>query len=199
MNGNVLSKLLTHLSTKIIAISKIHIYLIFQNKYNMIKGTKVLLLLLLSSWVNGFSQQLSQQVLVPAAGLATNGLINYSQTIGETAVEIISAGFILTQGFQQPGIKISTDITPEGTGVDVYPNPATDFINIKLYGDVARNFRIEIINISGTIVSSTKMDFITKYYYIQQIDVSRLSLGFYFVRVSSDDAIIKRIFKIEKM
>jgi hypothetical protein len=199
MNGNVLSKLLTHLSTKIIAISKIHIYLIFQNKYNMIKGTKVLLLLLLFSWVNGFSQQLSQQVLVPAAGLATNGLINYSQTIGETAVEIISAGFILTQGFQQPGIKISTDITPEGTGVDVYPNPATDFINIKLYGDVARNFRIEIINISGTIVSSTKMDFITKYYYIQQIDVSRLSLGFYFVRVSSDDAIIKRIFKIEKM
>ena len=199
MKGNVLSKLSTYLSTKIITISKIHIYLIFQNKYNMIKGTKVLILLLLSSWANGFSQQLSQQVLVPAAGLATNGLINYSQTVGETAVETISAGFILTQGFQQPGIKISSDITPEGTGVDVYPNPATDFINIKLYGDVARNFRIEIINISGTIVSSTKMDFITKYYYIQQIDVSRLSLGFYFVRVSSDDAIIKRIFKIEKM
>jgi hypothetical protein len=199
MKDNVLSKLLTYLSTKIITISKIHIYLIFQNKYNMIKGTKVLILLLLSSWANGFSQQLSQQVLVPAAGLATNGLINYSQTVGETAVETISAGFILTQGFQQPGIKISSDITPEGTGVDVYPNPATDFINIKLYGDVARNFRIEIINISGTIVSSTKMDFITKYYYVQQIDVSRLSLGFYFVRVSSDDTIIKRIFKIEKM
>src|ERR1035437_2365203 len=194
-----LIKLLTYLSTKVITFSKIHLYLIFQNKYNMIKGTKVLILLLLSSWANGFSQQLSQQVLVPAAGLATNGLINYSQTVGETAVETISAGFILTQGFQQPRIKVSSDITPEGTGVDVYPNPATDFINIKLYGDVARNFRIEIINISGTIVSSTKMDFITKYYYVQQIDVSRLSLGFYFVRVSSDDTIIKRIFKIEKM
>jgi hypothetical protein len=165
----------------------------------MIKGTKVLILLLLTSWANGFSQQLSHQVLVPAAGLATTGVINYSQTVGETAVEIMSNGFVLTQGFQQPDMKISTDITPEGTGIDVYPNPATDFVNVKLYGDVARNFRIEIINISGTIVSSTKMDFITKYYYIQQIDVSRLSFGFYFVRVTSDDAIIKRIFKIEKM
>ena len=43
------------------------------------------------------------------------------------------------------------------------------------------------------------MDFITKYYYIQQIDVTDLTIGFYFVRVSSDDSKINRIFKIEKM
>jgi len=60
----------------------------------MIKGTKVLLLILLLSWTKGYPQQLSHQVLVPAAGLATSGEINYSQTIGETAVELIgSAGF----------------------------------------------------------------------------------------------------------
>ena len=194
-----LIKLLTYLSTKVITFSKIHLYLIFQNKYNMIKGTKVLIFLLLASWANGFSQQLSIQVLVPAAGQATNGVINYSQTIGETAVEIISSGFILTQGFQQPGMTITSDIQPEGTGVDVYPNPATDFVNIKLFGDVARKIRVEIINFNGTIVSSMTMDFITKYYYVQQVDVSRLSLGFYFVRVTSDDSIIKRVFKIEKM
>jgi hypothetical protein len=139
-------------------------------------------------------------VLVPAAGLATTGVINYSQTIGETAVEIIgNAGFELTQGFQQPGIKISTNIIPEGTGVDVFPNPATDFINVKLYGDVARKFRIEIINITGMVVNSTTIDFNDKYYYIQQIEVTSLKFGFYFVRVTSDDGTINRIFKIEKM
>jgi Secretion system C-terminal sorting domain len=166
----------------------------------MTKGTKVLMLLLLFSCTNVFSQQLSQQVLVPAAGQATSGVINYSQTIGETAVEIInSSGFILTQGFQQPGIKISTEIPHEGNGIDVYPNPATDFINVKMFGDVARKFRIEIINITGTIISSLTRDFITNFYYIEQIDVTDLKLGFYFVRVTSDDGIISRVFKIEKM
>jgi len=166
----------------------------------MIRGPKVLILLLLLSSTIGFSQQLSHQVLVPAAGLATSGVINYSQSIGETAVEMINgSGFILTQGFQQPGMKNLTDPTPLGTGVEVYPNPATDFINVKLFGSDARKFRIEIINIAGTIVSSTTMDFITNYNIVQQIDITNLTFGFYFVRVASDDAKINRVFKIEKM
>ena len=174
--------------------------MILQKKFNMIRGPKVLILLLLLSSTIGFSQQLSHQVLVPAAGLATSGVINYSQSIGETAVEMINgSGFILTQGFQQPGMKNLTDPTPLGTGVEVYPNPATDFINVKLFGSDARKFRIEIINIAGTIVSSTTMDFITNYNIVQQIDITNLTFGFYFVRVASDDAKINRVFKIEKM
>jgi hypothetical protein len=167
----------------------------------MIKGTRVLiLLLLLFSRTRVFSQQLSLQVLVPAAGESTAGVLNYSQTIGETAVEIINnADFVLTQGFQQPGIKFTTDIPPEGTGVDVYPNPATDFINVKFYGDEARKFIIEVINITGMVVNSIAIDFTSKYYYIQQIDVTSLKYGFYFVRVTSDDGTIKRVFKVEKM
>ena len=59
------------------------------------------------------------------------------------------SGFVLTQGFQQPGIKVISAETPhEGTGVDVYPNPATDFINVKLFGDKARKFKIEVINLT---------------------------------------------------
>lgn len=174
--------------------------MIFQNKYNMIKVIKVLILLLLpfSTYVNG--QQLSQMVLVPAAGVATAGVLNYSQTIGECAVEMMEgSGFILTQGFQQPGMIFTVVKPHEGTGVDVYPNPATDYINVKLFGDQARKFRIEIINLTGTILSFVNLDFITEYYHIQQIDVSSLKLGFYFVRITSDDSKIKRIFKIEKM
>jgi Secretion system C-terminal sorting domain len=182
------------------AYSKIRLYLIFLIKYDMIKGSKVLILLLLFSGTIGFSQQLSHQVLVPAAGLITGGSINYSQTIGETATDLMSSsGFALTQGFQQPSIKISAQTPSSGTGVDVYPNPATDFIRIKMFGSTARNFKIEIINLTGTIISSTSMNFITSYDYIEQIDVTMLKLGFYFVRVTSDDLTINRIFKIEKM
>ena len=174
--------------------------MIFQNKYNMNKGTNVLMLLLLFSGTKVFSQDLAPKVLVPAAGLTTVGVIEYSQTIGETAVETVSsAGFILTQGFQQPRIQITTVTPPEGTGVDVYPNPATDYINVKLYGDEARKFRIDVINITGMVVNSVTMDFSDKYYYIEQIEVASLKFGFYFVRVTSDDGTIKRVFKIEKM
>jgi hypothetical protein len=83
--------------------------------------------------------------------------------------------------------------------VDVYPNPATDYINVKLYGDEARKFRIDVINITGMVVNSVTMDFSDKYYYIEQIEVASLKFGFYFVRVMSDDGTIKRVFKIEKM
>jgi hypothetical protein len=166
----------------------------------MIKGTNVLMLLLLFSGTSGFAQDLTPRVLVPAAGLTTAGVIEYSQTIGETAVETVSsAGFILTQGFQQPRIQITTPTQPEGNGVDVYPNPATDFINVKFYGDEARKFSIEVINITGMVVNSMTIDFTDKYYFIQQIEVTSLKYGFYFVRVTSDDGTIKRVFKIEKM
>jgi hypothetical protein len=166
----------------------------------MIKGTKVLLLLLLLSWTNAFTQKISQQVLVPTAGLATAGVLNYSQSIGETAVEAMrGSGFILTQGFQQPGMKYIEEPPHAGTGVEVYPNPATDYIKVKLFGESARKFRIEVINLTGTIVSEMTLDFITKYFHIQEIDVTGLKFGLYFVRVTSDDSKIIRVFKIEKM
>jgi hypothetical protein len=43
------------------------------------------------------------------------------------------------------------------------------------------------------------MSLVSKYYYIQQIEASNLKYGFYFVRVTSDDGTINRVFKIEKM
>lgn len=173
---------------------------IFQIKYNMLKGTNILLMLILVSRGTCFSQQLSHQVLVPAAGLAVSGAINYSQTIGETAIEIIScSGFVFTQGFQQPGIKLTPGEIPPGNGVDVYPNPVTDYLTVKLFGDVSREFRIDIININGTVAVSEKLSFITNYYLEKEIPVNQLVKGIYFVRVSSSDKIISRIFKIEKM
>lgn len=173
----------------------------FQNLYKMIGKTRVFILMLLFSGTYCAAQQLTNQVLLPSAGLSTAGVLNYSQSIGETAVELITnSGFILTQGFQQPVIKVGmAETAHEGTGVEVYPNPATDFINVKLFGDKARKMKIEVIALNGTITSTLNLDFITRYYIVQQIEFAKLKIGFYIVRVSSDDGIINRIFKIEKM
>jgi hypothetical protein len=166
----------------------------------MIRKAKFFILLMIFSGTNCFAQQLSSQVLLPAAGVAVSGQINYSQSIGETAVEIFSTSdHILTQGFQQPGITDPNETTHVGTGVEVYPNPAKDFIRIKLYGNEARKFRIELLNITGKVYTSVKLDFITKYYYVQEFEITDLMIGVYLVSVKSEDGLINRAFKIEKM
>lgn len=149
---------------------------------------------------NIFSQHLSHQVLVPLAGIATDNKISYSQTVGETAVEVVGCvRYVFTQGFQQPGIKFTPEIPPPGTGVSVYPNPATDQITIELFGDLARTFRIEIINITGNIVLSFKREFFCSYWHFEQQNISNLIRGFYLVRIISDDRMINRTFRIEKI
>jgi hypothetical protein len=154
----------------------------------------------LISMVTVSSQQLSHQVLVPLAGIASDSKVNYSQTAGETAVEIVGCvQYVFTQGFQQPGVKITPETPPQGTGVKVYPNPVSDRLTIELFGETARNFRIEIINITGGIAYSDSKVFYTQHWYREPVDVQNLIRGFYLVRVYSDDGMIRRSFKIEKL
>lgn len=158
----------------------------------------VILLLGYSSSVD--SQQLSHQVLVPLAGVITTGSFSYSQTIGETAVEIFQSDVcVFTQGFQQPCIKFTNEDPPPGTGVKVYPNPVSDYVNVELFGDISRTIKIEIINISGTILYAETFSFTDMYWFVRQVPVEKLSNGFYFVRIVSSDGLVNKIFKIDKM
>jgi hypothetical protein len=167
----------------------------------MVKSARILILLfLLGSGTDLFSQQLSHQVLVPLAGVIKAGSVDYSQTIGETAVEVFTAtDIVFTQGFQQPCMQMSKENPPPGNGVKVFPNPVTDMINIELFGEGSRTFIIDIINISGTIVRSEKLDFPDKFWQIEHFNVEQFSRGLFFVRVISGDGLISRTFKIDKM
>lgn len=167
----------------------------------MIRGKSLLFLLfsITSSLVT--AQQLSHQVLVPLAGLASDSRIAYSQTAGETAVEIVGCiNYLFTQGFQQPGFKPAGEkLPPPGSGVNVYPNPASDFITVELFGENARAFKIEVIDITGTLVIIEKREFSGQYWCLDKLDLSKLHRGFYLVRILSNDGIFNRVFKIEKI
>ncbi|HNW56765.1 MAG TPA: T9SS type A sorting domain-containing protein [Bacteroidales bacterium] len=166
----------------------------------LVKGIKVSTLFFLVFACNLFSQQLSHQVLVPVAGVTAAGGFDYSQTIGEEMIEVISnPDYVLTQGFQQPGMRVTSELKPDGNGVDVYPNPAKDYIYIKFFGDKARGFRVEIINMAGSIVHTGTISFTDSYFYIQQVEFDEYKVGLYFVRIKSDDGLIERTFKIEKI
>jgi hypothetical protein len=166
----------------------------------MIRGYKILMFWLLGIPATLFSQQLSHQVLVPLAGLVSGSSINFSQTAGETAIEIIGCSdYVFTQGFQQPGFKVTAVEIPKGTGVHVYPNPVSDFITIELFGETAKTFRIDLINATGNVVMSEKKVFNDKFWFTDPLNIENLIRGFYLVRVYSEDGAINRTFKIEKL
>ncbi len=166
----------------------------------MLKVPGIVMPLIMASWTSVFSQQLSHQVLVPLAGIVSDSKVNFSQTVGETAVEIVGCyDFIFTQGFQQPGIKFSQGEQPKGTGVKVYPNPVTDYVTVELFGESARDLIIEFIDITGTVIFTDKKAFNSQYWLKEQYNINTFIRGFYLVRVSTDDGFLNRTVKIEKM
>jgi hypothetical protein len=137
--------------------------------------------------------------MVPAAGLASAGNYYLSQTIGETMVQIAeSSYYILTQGFQQPEpeTRIIDDIIP---GAFVYPNPVTDFVTIEIRGTKPKNYRIEFLDITGKVFITARKSFGSDYWYREQYNVSSLLGGLYLIRISSEDGLYNKIFKIQKI
>ena len=146
------------------------------------------------------SQELSHQVLLPAAGVIYTSGISYSQTVGETAVAIFgSVDYILTQGFQQPRMNMLPGDPPQGYGVKAYPNPATEYFYIELFGETGKTLKIAVTNLSGTTVYSAEVSFPEKYWNIHEIPVSGFTTGLYFIQIISTDGTIRRSFKVEKL
>ncbi len=165
----------------------------------MIKGLVIALACMVFLCASTNSQQLSHQVLVPVAGVATKGSINYSQTIGEAVVKLTGSDeYLLTQGFQQPRIKNQVD-NHIYTEIKVYPNPAHDYIRIDLFGDGPMTFRIEIMDILGTVVYTENKVFHNSFRNSDPRDISHLHKGFYVVNITSSDRKIRRALKIEKI
>lgn len=166
----------------------------------MLKVLRIIILIFPVLWTNCLSQSVKiQQVLVPGASVVSNGSITLSQTVGEVMVMTVSDSYYtLTQGFQQPLIHFN-NIVNDIKGVKVYPNPASDFVTVEIIGDDPRNFRIEFMDLTGRIFISQKKSFGRDYVYREQYNVKELVSGFYMVRIMSDDGLLYRTFRIQKI
>jgi hypothetical protein len=75
--------------------------------------------------------------------------------------------------------------------VNLFPNPARDFITISNGTDVMIN-SIEIYDMNGRLVHQLKVDSTSD----QTINVSELTTGMYFINITSDQAtVVKRLIK----
>jgi len=143
----------------------------------------------------GFSQTLTPEVIATAGDYFTSTNNNLSWTLGESVIETYSStNNILTQGFQQSSYTITSvgENMNSVSSVFVYPNPASNFINICTESTEMKIMKVDLLTIAGKSVHSET--FQNKL----QLDLSGYSNGLYFIRVFDDNNNSVKTFKLLK-
>jgi hypothetical protein len=148
---------------------------------------------------------LERSVVASAGGSWYDGSgFELDYTIGEVAVLTInnSTNF-LTQGFQQPFSNQVVFIDQSATqdlNIFVYPNPATDQFNIRIENAVGLKINCQIQDILGQMIMQRNGIEGSDQAVLVNFDISSLATGNYFIRVFSDNCILKtaRLIKINQ-
>ncbi|MCD4680029.1 MAG: T9SS type A sorting domain-containing protein [Bacteroidales bacterium] len=136
----------------------------------------------------------------PAAGdVFTGSDITLTWTIGEGVIETFSNNeMVLTQGFQQPSLKIT--VVEESDKIDfqinVYPNPTKDFLTINLVSKNDISCTTELFDMSGKLLFSKifKGREIT-----ENIDLTNYSSNLYILRIIDNRGKLVRTYKVQKI
>jgi len=69
--------------------------------------------------------------------------------------------------------------------LNIFPNPADDFIDLKFSNEIKNINNINILDVSGKIVDIIELDFCNNNNSLKK-DISRLSEGIYYISINSD-------------
>jgi hypothetical protein len=82
----------------------------------------------------------------------------------------------------------SVETLPDFAG-QVYPNPATDFVNVKFDLDKYHNSQVQLINSSGQVIYSSMLTTSNS-----RIDLQNVATGVYFVKIMADEgSVVKKL------
>jgi hypothetical protein len=152
---------------------------------------KKLLLILFCLPFIGFGQITSPSVISSSGNSYNNGGVNMDYTLGEIVVETYTnSNTILTQGFHQGILKVTTSVENIDIKTKVYPNPTTNFIIIELEKNV--NADILVYDINGKLVIKDKLNDENQ----KQFDFSFLKQGNYFLHINIADK--QSVYQINK-
>jgi hypothetical protein len=134
----------------------------------------------------GFSQYLfSQQVVSTAGSTLSNANSSLTYTLGEPVSNTISnASISLTQGFIQPNV-ITTILRQNEDWtelISVYPNPATEYLKLKVDTEVFSGLYFFLYDMSGKIYF--QIDITEK---ITDVPIQKLVEGAYILVVMNGD------------
>lgn len=133
------------------------------------------------------SQSLTSSVFALTGGYSkTTTGASFSWTIGEPVVDPIRTDILwLTQGFQQPDLRLDTRfVDPSFTyKMELFPNPTS--LNLTMQSDYPGKIRFRLTDIGGKLLME---EWWTQNY---RIDVTALSQGVYPIYFVIDDKIVR--------
>jgi hypothetical protein len=148
---------------------------------------------------NLMAQSLTPTVVSSGGSYHSAGGYTLSATIGEIAVTTLkTASLILTQGFQQPyDIGVGIKETGLDWSITTYPNPVSEYLNIRFDLEEPLDLNVEIMDISG------RKQMIRELYYVTRgeivtFNMTEFSRGVYLVRISTPDQRVQKVYKIQK-
>ena len=152
---------------------------------------KKLLLILLCLPMIGFGQVTSPSVISSSGDSYNNWGIIMDYTLGEIVVETHSnSTAILTQGFNQGDLKVTTAVVNLDIKTKIYPNPTTNFLIVELEKNV--NAELLVYDINGKLVIKDKLNDEQK----KQLDFSFLTQGNYLLHIIIADK--ESVYQINK-
>lgn len=143
--------------------------------------------------VNG---QAKQEVIASAGGYNSSGNLSISWTLGETIIPTYQSGnLILTHGFQQQliitAVEENFDIL---VNIKVFPNPASDNLNIRFEEPIDGEVVITIIDSQGRLVKTETVEATTTE---KQISLQELGGGVYYLRMTKGKLV--NVYKVVKL
>ncbi len=178
-----------------------YIYIVKLEKRIDMKKNYILLLFCLSVfYVDG--QSISSYVIASAGESTEVNGINISWTLGEIAIETLKDDgetIILTQGFQQGYFEITSIDGPKSFSnnfkLDIYPNPANEYIWINLESDEIKDAIVELYDLEGRLVYNNKFDINEG---PNRVNLQELGASQYILRVVDKAGNVLQTFKLIK-
>ena len=147
--------------------------------------------------VTGFSQTTISKSSIDSGGSSsTNGTLSLVSSYGAVVVQEGSVGAIhISEGFLGANLTDSTtglEDYSQLSGIEMYPNPATDFVNLSF--PTTDNYEVEIYNLLNERVGV---------YHSQNGATQRIELGFlqksvYLLLIKNTDTKQYKTYKIVK-
>jgi len=154
------------------------------------------ILLIISFVLLGFVSLFAQETISTSGGDASGSGGSVSYTVGQINYTTNSNGNgSVLQGVQQPfeiQIVLGVEVEEIQLTLAVYPNPTTDFLNLKIKNFGDSEMRYQLYDVLGKQLIQQKVNTENN-----RIDLRHLPIATYLLRVSDTNKVIK-IFKIIK-
>ena len=138
----------------------------------------------------GFGQVLTPSLVSSSGSTFNNGNVIMDFSIGEIVINTFNSSSILTQGFHQEVLKITTEVVNIDIKTKVYPNPTTSILNIELEENISAD--IMVYDINGKLVIKDRLNDQQK----KQLDFGFLKQGNYILHINIADK--KSVYQINK-